>query len=61
MASLEDKIVFNFKEAVDEFIRQGFSLTEDKRLILNNLEVIFKRIGSEMWRTSVIDRSYSAD
>lgn len=56
MASIEDSIFFNIKDAIEHFLRMGFELTEDKRLIRNNLEVVIKPIGSEIYRSSVYKR-----
>lgn len=51
--SLQDRIFLDFKEAIETFLRMGFELTPDKRLVSNDLEVVIRSIGSSIWRTSV--------
>jgi hypothetical protein len=57
MTSLEDRIFFNFKEAIDAYLRMEFEFIENKRLIRNDLEVIVRSIGTNIWRCSIITRT----
>lgn len=51
--SLQDRIFLDFKEAIETFLRMGFEFTENKRLVSNDLEVVIRSVGTNIWRTSV--------
>ena len=51
--SLEDRIFLNFKDAVETFLRMGFRFTDSKRLVRNDLEVVIRSTGTDIWRSSV--------
>jgi hypothetical protein len=50
---LDDRIFQDYKEAVDTYLELGFKYTDTKQLVKNELEVSIRRIGSNIWRTSV--------
>ena len=55
---IQDRIFFDYKEAVDSYLRMGFEFAEGKRLVMNCMEVHIKKIGSNIWRASVITNGY---
>lgn len=50
---LEDRIFMDFRDAVETFLRMGFERTSTKQLVRNDLEVVIRSIGSNIWRSSV--------
>lgn len=56
--TLQDRIFFNYQEAVETYLRIGFEFAEGKKLIMNCMEVQIKKIGSNIWRASVITNGY---
>jgi hypothetical protein len=59
--TLQDRIFFNYKEAVETYLRMGFEFVEGKRLILNCMEVHIKKIGSDIWRASIVTNEHKTD
>lgn len=51
--SLQDRIFLDFRDAVETFLRMGFEFTSNKELVRNDLQVIIKPIGINIWRSSV--------
>jgi hypothetical protein len=58
--NVQDRMFFNYKEAVETYLRMGFEFAEDKRLVLNNMEVKILKMGSDIWRTT-IDYKYKTN
>jgi hypothetical protein len=56
--SLQDRIFFDYKEAIETYLRMGFEFAEGKRLVMNCMEVRIKKIGEDIWRASVITNGY---
>jgi hypothetical protein len=51
--SLQDRIFLDFREAVETFLRMGFEFTSNKELVRNDLQVVVRPIGNNIWRSSV--------
>jgi hypothetical protein len=58
--NVQDRMFFNYKEAVETYLRMGFEFVEGKRLVLNNMEVKILKTGSDIWRTT-IDYKYKTN
>jgi hypothetical protein len=50
----QDRMFFNYQEAVETYLRMGFEFIEGKRLVLNSMEVEIRKQGADIWRTTVI-------
>jgi hypothetical protein len=61
MSILNDQIFFSYKELVDTYLRNDFRMTEEKRLVLNCMEVQIRKIGSNIWRASIVTNKYKTD
>ena len=59
--TLQDRIFFEYKEAVETYLRMGFEFAEGKRLVLNCMEVQIKKIGSNIWRASIVTNEYKTN
>lgn len=53
---VESTIFFSVRDAIEHFLRVGFELTEDKRLVKDSVEVVIKPIGSGIYKSYTYKR-----
>jgi hypothetical protein len=57
---IQDRMFFNYQEAVETYLRMGFEFIENKKLVLNGMEVEIRKQGNDIWRTKIVHK-YETD